>query len=100
MCIVNEKQQALLHALRALNVVFFHFDTFLCPVLFKKKKKKRRKKTKFKVLCVSTEPLNFTPLPKFKTLFCQFFIFVLLVLSTTSNDLFCSCKVDVTNLLN
>ena len=37
MCIVNEKQQALLHALRALNVVF-SFGTFLCPVFCKKKK--------------------------------------------------------------
>ena len=71
MCIVNEKQQALLHALRALNFVFFILIHFFAPS-FVKKEKKRRKKTKFKVLCVSTGPLNLTPLSKFKILFCQF----------------------------
>ena len=54
MCIVNEKEQALLHALRALNVAFFILIHFFALSFVRKKK--RRKKTKFKVLCVSTEP--------------------------------------------
>jgi len=94
MCIVNEKEQALLHALRALNVAFFILIHFFALSFVRKKNDVKRLSLKS---CVSAQnPKILLPSLNLKYFFASL-IFVLLFLSTTSNDLFCSCKVDVTN---